>query len=230
MTLAIIPARGGSKRIPKKNIKKFCGEPVIAWSIAAAIESECFDQIIVSTDNEEIAEIARRNGAEIPFMRPPYLADDFTPTIPVVRHAIEYTRLQGKYHKLVCCIYPAAPLISSAVLRQALELLRENQSGFVFPVAKHDSPIQRALSMKMDGTVSMLHPDKALTRSQDLEPTYFDAGQFYWGRVTDWINEETVFVSDAKGIVLPRHLVQDIDSDEDWDLAEMFFQLTRRPN
>lgn len=224
MKLAVIPARGGSKRIPRKNIKDFCGKPIIAWSIEAALQSECFDAVIVSTDDPEIAAVARQWGAQVPFMRPAALADDHTGTTPVMRHAIEWFLQQGQSSEQVCCIYATAPFVSAADIRRGHELLVENDCDYAFSVTSYPFPIQRAIRITSKGRVEMFHPEHFDTRSQDLEEAWHDAGQFYWGRAKAWIEGKVLFTPEAVPVRLPRHRVQDIDTAEDWLRAEWMFK------
>lgn len=220
MRIAVIPARGGSKRIPRKNIKPFCGKPMIAWSIEAASQSGCFDEVLVSTDDTEIAELARHYGASVPFMRPVELSDDFTGTIPVIQHAIAWYRTNRQAPDEVCCIYPTAPLLLPEFLSQGLERLLATQSEFCFAVADYGHPIQRALKLDKTGRVEMFSPEHALTRSQDLEPAFHDAGQFCWGTAQAFMRGTSPFVTQSVALSLPRFRVVDIDTLEDWQLAE----------
>lgn len=221
MKLAVIPARGGSKRIPRKNVKSFCGKPIIAWSIAAARASGCFNRIVVSTDDDEIAAVARAEGAETPFMRPATLADDHTGTMAVVAHAVQTMETQGSTFNHVCCIYPTAPLLQPASLRAAYERLVSAGTEFAFGVSSYGHPIQRALRLGSDGIVSMFEPSQATVRSQDLEPAYHDAGQFCWGTRDAFLAGVSPLSSGTSvAVVLPRHRVVDIDTPEDWELAE----------
>lgn len=227
MIVAVIPARGGSKRIPRKNIRSFCGKPIIAWSIAAARESGCFDSIIVSTDDEEIAQVAQLAGATVPFMRPAGLSDDRTGTAAVVRHAIGWCSERGEKPDPVCCLYATAPFVSGTDLQGGLAMLRAESAGFAFPVCRFGSPIQRALRLDAQGHVAMFSPEFANSRSQDLEPAYHDAGQFYWGTGAAWLSEASLFGRDSVAIVLPDSRVQDIDTEEDWAQAEAKFRIQR---
>lgn len=220
MKLAVIPARGGSKRIPRKNIKPFRGKPMVAWSIEAALLSGCFDEVIVSTDDAEIAAVARQWGASVPFTRPAALSDDHTGTMPVVRHAIEWFSANAKPTEHVCCIYPTAPLLNPAALAEAHEQLILSGSAFCFGVANYGHPIQRALRVDASGRVVMFSAEHALTRSQDLEPAFHDAGQFCWGTRAAFIDGRSPFLQDSVALVLPRSRVVDIDTLEDWELAE----------
>jgi pseudaminic acid cytidylyltransferase len=222
MNLCVIPARGGSKRIPRKNIREFCGKPMIAWSIEAAQASQCFDHIIVSTDDAEIADVARQWGAGVPFMRPEELADDFAGTTPVVAHAVQWFLDQNTEPEAVCCLYATAPFVQSADLRQGLDLLRKNPSDrFVFTATTYASPIQRALKINpRSGQVKMWQPENFSKRSQDLEEAYHDAGQFYWGMPPAWLKAGNLFEG-SQALPLPRWRVQDIDTEDDWARAEL---------
>ena len=222
--VAIIPARGGSKRIPRKNIKEFCGKPMIAWSIEAAMESGCFDRVIVSTDDEEIAAVARQYGAETPFMRPAQLSDDYTGTIPVIRHAVEWLADNGCTVSQACCIYATAPFVSPEDLNRGQQLLESEACSYAFSVTSYAFPIQRAIRITGGGRVAMFNPEHFGTRSQDLEEAWHDAGQFYWGTAQAWTEERPIFSEDAAPVTLPRHRVQDIDTPEDWVRAEWLFK------
>jgi N-acylneuraminate cytidylyltransferase len=224
MKLAVIPARGGSKRIPRKNIKLFCGKPMIAWSIEAALQSGCFDQIVVSTDDAEIAEVARQYGAQVPFMRPATLSDDHTGTMAVVAHAIDWFAAQGQMPEQVCCLYATAPFVSADDLRRGLAVLTETGSDYAFAVTSYAFPIQRAIRITEAKRVEMFNPEHFNTRSQDLEEAYHDAGQFYWGRASAWLENKMIFGPSSAPVILPRHRVQDIDTAEDWLRAEWLFK------
>jgi len=228
MRLAVIPARGGSKRIPRKNVKVFCGKPMIAWSIEAARQSGCFDEVVVSTDDHEIAEVAKQYGASAPFMRPASLADDFTGTTPVVRHATEWFQQRGIAPSEVCCVYATAPFLQVDDLRRGLDLLLANNCSYAFSVTSYPFPIQRAIRITEQGRVEMLHPEHFNTRSQDLEEAWHDAAQFYWGRTEAWVAERVIFFRESVPVVLPRHRVQDIDTPEDWSRAEVMFKSMQR--
>lgn len=224
MKLAVIPARGGSKRIPGKNIRRFCGKPMLAWSIAAAQSSGCFDQIIVSTDDETIAQVALECGAEVPFMRPTSLADDYTGTTPVVAHAITQLTNSGAQISQVCCIYATAPFIQSKDIQRGFQILNKSGADFAFAVTSYPFPIQRAIRITGFERIEMFHPEYFSVRSQDLEEAWHDAGQFYWGRATAWLEGAPLFSLRSTPVILPRHRVQDIDTLEDWTRAELMFK------
>jgi pseudaminic acid cytidylyltransferase len=224
MKIAVIPARGGSKRIPRKNIKFFCGKPIIAWSIEAARALGLFDHIVVSTDDAEIAEVAKAHGAEVPFMRPAALSDDHTGTSPVVAHAIEWYREHGHIPDPVCCIYATAPFVTAADLQRGLQTLTDTGSDFAFSVTSYAFPVQRAIRLTNGGRAEMLQPEHFNTRSQDLEEAFHDAGQFYWGRAEAWLSGKVIFGPHTAAVQLPRHRVQDIDTAEDWQRAEYLFR------
>lgn len=227
MRLAVIPARGGSKRIPRKNIREFYGKPMIAWSIEAALDSGLFDKVIVSTDDEDIANVALANNAEVPFMRPEDLSDDHVGTIPVVQHAIRWYDEKGFRFDQICCIYATAPFIRSSDLRLGLEALEENLAEYAISVSSFPSPIQRAIKMTKKGRLQMFHPECFNVRSQDLEPAFHDAGQFYWGTHKAWVEEIAIFSEKTAPVVIPRIRVQDIDTPEDWEHAETLFKALR---
>ncbi|EKE16591.1 MAG: hypothetical protein ACD_10C00904G0002 [uncultured bacterium] len=224
MNIAIIPARGGSKRIPRKNIKPFCGKPMIAWSIEAAKASTLFDHIVVSTDDDEIAQVAKQWGAEVPFMRPAKISDDHTGTTAVIAHAINWYASQGQIPDKVCCLYATAPFISAKDLCRGLAVLTESGSDYAFSVTDYGFPIQRAIRINGAGRVEMFNPGFFNTRSQDLEEAYHDAGQFYWGHAEAWKQERIIFSPAAAPVLLPRHKVQDIDTPEDWARAEWMYK------
>jgi N-acylneuraminate cytidylyltransferase len=221
-SIAIIPARGGSKRIPRKNLKLFDGVPMIVRSIQAALASQLFDEVVVSTDDEEIADMARAHGAHVPFMRPASLADDFTGTAAVVAHALG--ELHERSFDFACCIYATAPLLQAQFLRQGLELLRSHpDKSFAFSVTGFGFPVQRALRLDERGALTPLYPQFREIRSQDLPEAFQDAGQFYWGRREAWLHGDVLFSPKSLPVILPRHLVQDIDTPEDWKRAEYLY-------
>lgn len=224
MRLAVIPARGGSKRIPRKNIKVFCGQPMVSWSIEAALQSDCFDHIIVSTDDLEIAAVAMQCGAQVPFMRPAALSDDHTGTTAVIAHAIEWFAAQGQPPAEVCCLYATAPFVTAADLSLGLKVLTDTGADYAFSVTSYAFPIQRAIRITDTGRVGMFNPENFNTRSQDLEEAYHDAGQFYWGQADAWLQNKMIFSAASAPVQLPRHRVQDIDTPEDWLRAEWLFK------
>ncbi len=224
MKLCIIPARGGSKRIPRKNIKVFNGKPMIGYSIEAALQSQCFDKVIVSTDDKEIADIAIKMGAEVPFFRPDELANDKAATLPVIKHAIEWFQQHKIVPDFVCCIYATAPFIEAKYIKQALQKLQQTKTDYCFSATSYPFPIQRAFKVTENDRVKMFNPEQFNTRSQDLEEAYHDAGQFYWGKTSAFLAEKMVFSETATSYLLPRHRVQDIDTAEDWDRAELMFK------
>jgi pseudaminic acid cytidylyltransferase len=219
--VAVIPARGGSQRIARKNIRLFNGLPMIAWSIRAALASGVFNRVIVSTDDAEIADIAKAHGAEVPFIRPAELADAHTATTAVIQHAIATLADQGQSFDYVCCIYATAPLLQTCYLRQGLEMLHASpEKSYAFPVCSFGFPVQRALRVNASGALTPLYPQYRDTRSQDLPAAWQDAGQFYWGRSDAWLRGDVVFSELSLPVILPRHLVQDIDTEDDWRRAE----------
>ncbi|MBB5022061.1 pseudaminic acid cytidylyltransferase [Desulfurispira natronophila] len=228
MNIAIIPARGGSKRIPRKNIRTFHGKPIIGWSIELALASKLFEQVIVSTDCPDIAAVAREFGAEVPFMRPAELSDDHTGTAPVVAHAIQWLADQGQPCTHACCIYATAPFLRQQYLQEGLRALQQDSTKhFAFSVTSFAFPIFRALKIE-NRQLGMLWPEHAQTRSQDLPEAYHDAGQFYWGIAQAWQEQLPLFASHSAPVILPRHLVQDIDTLEDWQRAELMFEVQQR--
>lgn len=224
MKIAIIPARGGSKRIPRKNIKFFGGKPIIAWSILAARESKLFDHIIVSTDDEDIASIAKDYGAEVPFIRPDNLSDDITGTADVIKHAVSWCIKNIGEVESVCTLYATAPFITVNDIKNGYDLLMKNNCKIVFTVTSFPFPIQRAVKLDDNHRVSMFQPKYFLSRSQDLESAYHDAGQLYWATAQAVFDNTPTFSEDSLAQILPRHQVQDIDEPEDWDRAELMFK------
>lgn len=223
MKVAIIPARGGSKRIPGKNIKPFLGRPLISYSIAAALNSEVFERVIVSTDCERIAEVALECGAEVPFLRPAELADDVCPMGEVIDHAVAWLRDQGQPPEFICGLFATAPLVSVADIRNGLQILQHAPAfKTALAVTSFAFPIQRALRINTHGAVEMFNPEHALTRSQDLEPAYHDAGQFFWQRVG------VDSVEGCKPVMIERYRVQDIDCEQDWAVAEVQYQVVQK--
>jgi N-acylneuraminate cytidylyltransferase len=225
--IAIIPARGGSKRIPNKNIKNFCGKPIIAYAIETALKSGVFEHVIVSTDDKQIADIARQYGAQVPFMRPSSLADDYTGTTDVIEHAIQAWQTMGHDVDLVCCIYPTAPFLQKEYIVKAIEALKtKTHKNSAFTVCKFNYPIQRSFTLEsVDNNVTPIDESALPKRSQDLPTVYHDAGQFYIASANDFLNRSfNVFSSDSIPIILPHYLVQDIDEPDDWIRAEYMYQ------
>ena len=225
MNICLIPARGGSKRIPRKNIRFFCGKSMLAWSIEAAKDSGCFERVIVSTDDEEIASVARHFGAEVPFLRPSYLAGDHSSTQVVIKHAIEWLAKQSKDISAVCCLYATAPFVQPQDLQLSMDCLQESRpETVVFSATTFSYPIQRAIHIDSDGYAVMFKPEYFSKRSQDLVEAYHDAGQFYWATSETWLRVANLFEG-MRPFLLPRWRVQDIDTAEDWKRAELLHQL-----
>ena len=222
--IAIITARGGSKRIPRKNIKDFCGKPIIAYSIEAAINSGCFDEVMVSTDDEEIAEIARKYGAKVPFMRSEKTSNDYATTIDVLLEVLaEYQKL-GQEFEYLCCIYPTAPFVTHKKLKSAMEIMKTTDSDSLVPIVQYGFPPQRCFVVK-EGNVSYKWPENMLTRSQDLEPLYHDCGQFYCMNCQRFLDTKKVYTDKTYAFVCSELEVQDIDNLVDWQIAEMKYKL-----
>ena len=219
MNLCVIPARGGSKRIPRKNIRPFAGKPMIAYAIQAAQTSGLFSKIVVSTDDAEVSEVSQKHGAEVPFLRPVELADDHTPTVPVIAHAIRELESRGDKYDYVCCIYPCVPFLEGKDLLNGLLLLQKGSTDYCFPVGEYHSTIQRALKMGQDGRLAPFFPEFEMSRTQDLPRAYYDAGQFYWGKKQAWLTNPHIHKSGV-GFPVPWFKVSDIDSPEDWQRAE----------
>lgn len=222
--IAIITARGGSKRIPRKNIKEFCGRPIIAYSIEAAFASGVFDEVMVSTDDDEIAIIAKKYGAKVPFMRSERTSDDYATTKDVLLEVIEEYRKQGNEFDHMCCIYPTAPFVTADKLRCAVELLERKKAQQVMPIVAYSFPPQRCNVINDSGEVEYRFPENRLTRSQDLENWYHDAGQFYAFNIEKFIETEGV-CTQILPIIVSELEVQDIDNEVDWKLAEMKYKL-----
>lgn len=225
--IAIIPARGGSKRIPKKNIKLFHGKPLIAYSIETALQSELFSEVVVSTDDTEIAEVAKSYGASVPFVRPKELSDDFTGTGAVVAHAKEWLLQNGRAFDYLCTLYATAPLLDAIYLQEGFERLVNSDAKYAFSCTSMPFPIQRTFKITQEKCCEMFWPENFAKRSQDLEPAYQDAGQFYWNRLSKK-SDQLIFGHDSIPIILPRHLVQDIDDEEDWIRAEWLYKSLNR--
>jgi pseudaminic acid cytidylyltransferase len=227
MKLCVIPARGGSKRIPRKNIRDFCGKPMIAWSIGAARESGLFEHVVVSTEDDEIAAIAARFGAEAPFRRPLELAGDRAGTTPVIAHATEWALAQGWQLDAVCCLYATAPFVRTDDLSAGLERLQSGDWAFCFTATSFASPIFRAFRQIETGGVEMFFPEHFDKRSQDLPEGLHDAAAFYWGRPEAWLAHKRLFDRHSLPLLIPRWRVQDIDTLEDWRRAELLWHMLR---
>lgn len=227
--VAIIPARGGSKRIERKNIRNFDGQPIIAYSIRAALASGCFERVMVSTDDEEIAQVARKYGAEVPFMRSAGTSDDYATTADVIHEVLETYRSRGEIFDALCCIYATAPFVSSERLREGARMIEEKNSQAAFTCVAYSYPTQRCLIISEDGRIRMKNPEYAKARSQDLEPTYHDAGQFYFSTVKSFEDSGSLWGPDTRPIVLPELEVQDLDTPTDWKLAEIKYRLLALP-
>ena len=223
-TIVIIPARGGSKRIPRKNVRDFCGKPMLAWTIEAARSSGCFDEIMVSTDDQGIANVAQKWGVETPFIRPAHLADDITGTVPVINHAVEWYKQRRELPAVVCCLYATAPFLLPADIQRGLAILEQSGADYAISVTSFPFPIQRALRITRSKRVEMFNPEHLSTRSQDLESAYHDAGQFYWGTSEAWLSGKPLLSNAAAAVEIPRYRVQDIDTQEDWERAEWLFK------
>jgi pseudaminic acid cytidylyltransferase len=221
MKIAVIPARGGSKRIPRKNIKEFFGKPMLAWSIEAAISSNLFDQIIVSTDDQEIAKVAESLGANVPFIRPGKISDDFATTTDVIGHAVEWMIEENYSVEAVCCIYATAPFMRFSDLQESYKIFNSGNWEYVFTATDFAAPIFRSFKKNQENGLEMFYPQFFDTRSQDLPEAFHDAGQFYWGKPSAWLDGKRIFDQHSTPLMIPRYRVQDIDTDEDWIRAEL---------
>lgn len=226
-TIAIITARGGSKRIPGKNIRKFCGIPIIAYSIKAALESGMFSEVMVSTDSEEIAAIARGYGAAVPFMRSEKTSDDYATTADVILEVLEQYKKMGKEFEYACCIYPTAPFVTAEKLQKAMEIMKANNPVEVMPVVAFSYPPQRSYIIESTGLIKYKYPEYMTARSQDLERQYHDAGQFYVYHVEKYVACEGKVAEGVMPIIVSDLEVQDIDNEEDWKVAELKYQLMK---
>lgn len=229
LNIAIIPARGGSKRIPRKNLRNFCGKPIIAWSIDAALTSSRFDSVIVSTDDEEIAEYAIAQGASVPFFRPSHLADDFTTTRAVVNHALNWLEDNNQRPDYCCVLYATAPFVTPIDLTNAFNQLKKSDKNFCFTATTFSFPIQRAFYFDAHGDIEMFNKQDLTARSQDLVEAYHDAGQFYWGKASAFLNNLPMYSHFSTAYLMPRYRVQDIDTEEDWEMAQLLFNAMRTP-
>ena len=230
MNVAVIPARGGSKRIPKKNIKPFCGKPIIAYSIEAAIASELFNEVIVSTDDKKISETAKEYGAKVPFKRPAELSNDDIGNTQVIAHSVNWMQQQGWKADTVCSIYATAPFIQLNDLRLGYNILQTNKWDFVFAATEYVYPIQRSFRLLNNDSVIMMSPENFPKRSQDLEVCYHDAGQFYWGKSEAWLEKRMIFSEISTVVNIPPYRAVDIDTQEDWKRAELLFEIIKAKN
>lgn len=222
--LCIIPARGGSKRIPRKNIKDFLGKPIIAYSIEAALKSNLFDEVMVSTDDTEIAEIAQKYGAKVPFMRSKENSNDFATTMNVLQEVMESYKMRGQLFENVCCIYPCAPFVTKDKLQSAYHKLLDESLDSVFPVIEFTTPVERSLNIR-ENKVTFKYPEYTNTRSQDIEQSYYDAGQFYWMNWQAVSKQNKILTSNSGAVIVSLIEAQDIDNEIDWKLAELKYQL-----
>lgn len=222
--VAIITARGGSKRIPRKNIKNFCGKPIIAYSIEAALGSNCFDEVMVSTDDEEIASVAKQYGAEVPFIRSERTSNDYATTADVIEEVITNYQIKGRYFDIICCIYPTAPFITSEKLQKAMSMFRDKDVDSLIPVVKYSFPPQRAVIVR-DNRVVYQYPEFAKARSQDLEPIYHDCGQFYLCKTEAFFENKGLVTKNTMPFIMSEMEVQDIDTEVDWMLAEQKYKM-----
>lgn len=225
--IAIITARGGSKRIPKKNIRAFCGRPILTYSIGAAVSSKLFDEVMVSTDSEEIAQIAKEAGAKVPFLRSRETSNDYATTADVLVEVLSEYEKQGKRFDTVCCIYPTAPFVTAEKLQRAVSLLEEKDADSVVPVVRYSFPPQRAFVIR-DGLTVMKYPEHASSRSQDLEPYFHDCGQFYCMQTERFLQKKQIFTDRTLSIEMPETQVQDIDNETDWELAELKYKMMQK--
>lgn len=221
MNIAVIPARGGSKRIPRKNIKSFNGKPMIAWSIEAVKRSKIFDKILVSTDDKEIAKVSQDFGAEVPFLRPAELSDDFVGTNDVIAHAIKWLIDNNWSVTLACCVYATSPFLNFIDLQESYKIIKTDKWSYVFSASEYSNNVYRSFSLEKGGGVEMLFPEKFFSRSQDLPISLHDAGQFYWGSVEAWLTKKKFFEKHSFPFILPNWRVHDIDNLQDWKRAEM---------
>ena len=224
-SIAIIPARGGSKRIPRKSIKSFLGKPIIAYSINAVLKSKLFDEIIVSTDDLEIAEISKKYGAKVPFFRSKKNSDDFATTYDVLNEVLSIYKEKNKIYEYGCCIYPAAPLVSKTLLKSGYEKIIEENWDTVFPVVEFSHPVERALHFDYNKKLNFVAPKNSVKRTQDLKKSYHDSGQFYWFNIKKLLKNKSLISNNTSGFVVSQNEIQDIDNLEDWKLAELKYKL-----
>ncbi len=225
MNVAIIPARGGSKRIHRKNIKQFCGKPIIAWPIEFVQRSGLFERIIVSTDDEEIANVSKSYGAEVPFFRPDELSDDHTGTIDVVAHAISWMKEQQLRPRVICCVYPTSVFITKEDLIKGYDALNTKNWQYAISVTDYEYPIFRSFKKHPNGGLKMFFPEHFESRSQDLPQAFHDAAQFYWGKPEAWLSNLKLYDCHSFPVIIPRWRLQDIDTEDDWKRAEILFNI-----
>lgn len=228
MNIAIITARGGSKRIPRKNIKSFLGYPIIKYSIDAALKSQCFDEVMVSTDDKEIAKISKKLGAKVPFLRSAKTSGDHASTASVIEEVLLEYKKRGQTSEYACCIYPTAPFITSEKLKRGYQIIRRLKADAAIPVVRYSYPIQRALKINDQGFLKMIHPGNMFKMSQEFISTYHDSGQFYWLRVSNFLKQRRIFAKKTVAIEIPESEVQDIDVKEDWKIAEIKYQILNK--
>ena len=227
MSIAIIPARIGSKRVLKKNIKDFCGKPMISYAIEVAQRSELFEEIIVSTDSNEVEEIALSLGAKIPFKRPSSISDDITPTVPVIAHAIKECIKNGFNFNYVCCIYPCVPFLEISDLKDSFKKIKDNKANYCFAISEYNSNILRSFKINKEGKIEKIFPRNELIRTQDLDASYFDAGQFYWGEKNVWLDSLNIHDNGIPHII-PNWRAIDIDTNDDWLRAEHLYSVLNK--
>jgi len=227
--IAIIPARGGSKRIKRKNIRKFVNKPMLQYAVEVAQKSGVFEHIVISSDDQEILKFGKSIGAETPFRRPEELSDDYTATVPVIKHSIRFTEALGWKFSYVCCLYPCTPFIEATDLISCLSLLKSSGVDYALPVLEFSSPIQRAFNRQKDGVIQSIYPEFELKRTQDLVKSYHDAGQFYWGRKSAWLSNPKLH-SNSVGYIMPSWRVVDFDTEEDWTRGEMIYKALHHPH
>jgi len=228
MNIAIITARGGSKRIPRKNIKSFLGYPIIRYSIYAALKSHCFDEVMVSTDDKEIAKISKKLGAKVPFFRSAKNSGDHVSTVSVIEEVLLEYKKRGQIFEYTCCIYPTAPFITSEKLKKGYQLIRKFKAEAAIPVVRYSYPIQRALKIDDQGRLKMIHPENMFKMSQEFVPAYHDSGQFYWLRISSFLKQRRLFAKKTVAIEIPESEVQDIDVKEDWKIAEIKYRILNK--
>ena len=223
-SIAMITARGGSKRIPRKNVKEFLGKPILLYSIEAALQSGIFDEVMVSTDDEEIAALAKKAGAKVPFMRSDETANDYATTTDVVYEVLKEYEKCGEEFEYCCCIYPTAPFVTADCLKEAMDMLIDTKADSLVPVVRFGFPPQRGVIIK-DGRMEFKWPENKFTRSQDLESFYHDCGQFYCLKTDSFLTQKSLVMEDTVAFIREESKVQDIDTMEDWKMAELKYRM-----